>query len=84
MTKLGKQLRSLTKLALKVTAVQPLSACIRHTSAFAPLPHPYAGGAAARAGRVRRCMEPIHALVQLEGSGTPSQPLDGPGGTDPT
>jgi len=67
--KLGKQLRSLSKLTLKVTALRPLSACIRHTSAFTPLPHPYAGGAASASGRVRRCMEPILVLVQLEGSG---------------
>ena len=54
LVKLGKQLRSLSKLALKVTAIQPLSACVRHTSAFAPLPHPYAGWAASTSGRVRR------------------------------
>lgn len=67
--KLGKQLRSLTKLALKVTAVQPISATARHTSGFTPLPHPYASGSALRTDRVERCIEPVPLLIQLEGSG---------------
>ena len=63
-------------LPLKVVALQPLSAPARHTAAFPPLPHllllgPAArdGGAGADAERVPRCLEAVHLMVQLEGSG---------------
>ena len=69
LVRLGKQLRSLSSLALKVVSVQPLSAAARHTSAFAPLPHPFAGGPGARGVKVARCIDPLEVLVQLEGSG---------------
>ena len=67
--KLGKQLRSLNKLALKVTAVQPISPAARHTSAFAPKPHAYAGGRGSKTEGVARCLTPLDVLVKLEGSG---------------
>lgn len=69
--KLGKQLRNLEGLALKVIAVQPLSAISRQTCAFFPQPHPLAGGPGNFEGRLPRCMEPIDVLVQLENSGGP-------------
>ena len=56
-------------MALKVVSVQPLSAASRHTSAFAPLPHPFAGGPGARGVKIARCIDPLEVLVQLEGSG---------------
>ena len=76
LAKLGKQLRAVGSLPLKVVALQPLSAAARHTAAFPPLPHPLLLGPAARPGaseadmgRVPRCLEAVHLLVQLEGSG---------------
>jgi hypothetical protein len=67
--KLGKQLRSLEGLALKVVAVQPLSPVARGTAPLPPLPHPLAGGAARSGGGVARCLEPVEVLVTLESSG---------------
>ena len=69
LVRLGKQLRSLSGVALKVVLVQPLSPLARHTSAFVPLPHPFAGGPGARGVKVARCIDPLEVLVQLEGSG---------------
>ena len=66
--KLGKQLRSAESLPLKIVAVQPLSAAARHTAAFPPLPHPFAGGQRSSA-KIGRCLETIDLLAQLEGSG---------------
>jgi len=66
--KLGKQLRSAESLPLKIVAVQPLSAAARHTAAFPPLPHPFAGGQRSWA-KIGRCLETIDLLAQLEGSG---------------
>lgn len=40
--KLGKQLRGLSELALRIVSVQPLSAASRRTAPFPPLPHPLA------------------------------------------
>jgi len=61
--------------ALRVLAVAPAAAALRHTAAFPPLPHPLAGGAAggAAGAAVPRCLEPLEVLVQLEGSGAPRQ-----------
>ncbi|MEW5301334.1 MAG: hypothetical protein WDW38_009543 [Sanguina aurantia] len=70
--KLGKQLRGLSGVALKVMSVQPLSGSCRHTSPFSPQPHPLAGGgnaSASSASQLLRCMDPVEVLVQLEGSG---------------
>eukprot|EP00798_Chlamydomonas_sp_ICE-L_P031575 gene31575-6769_t len=71
--KLGKQLRSLDSLALKVVGVQPISAVNRQTVPFFPRPHPLAGGAGMGeledGASLPRCLEPISILVQLEGSG---------------
>ena len=68
--KLGKQLRSASSLPLKIVAVQPLSAAARHTAAFPPLPHPFAGGQRAdSSAKVERCLDTIDLLAQLEGSG---------------
>lgn len=53
----------------QVIAVQPVGAACRHTSVFVPQPHPLAGGPAAAAGPLARCLEPVEVLVQLEGSG---------------
>jgi hypothetical protein len=74
---LGKQLRGLSDLALKVVGVQPLSAVSRHTCCFYPKPHPLAEGsgsgvhaaAAAAGGKVPRVLEAIDVMVQLEGTG---------------
>lgn len=70
---LGKQLRSLSDLALKVIGVQPLSAVSRHTCCFYPEPHPLAEGTGegvyAPGVKVPRVLEPIEIMVQLEGSG---------------
>ncbi|CAL8472362.1 g11905 [Coccomyxa elongata] len=68
------KLRATSALPLRIVAVQPLSAALRDTTAFPPLPHPLATanlGAAARGdlGRVPRCLERLELLVQLEGSG---------------
>lgn len=68
--RLGKTMRGLTSLPLKVVTVQAVSAIARHTTAFTPLPHPFAGGPAAAPGLpVPRCLEPIELQVQLENSG---------------
>lgn len=72
--KLGKQLRALGEVVLKVTGVQPLSAASRRTAPFVPEPHPLAGGpggmaAVAGAAGLARCLEPLEVMVQLEGSG---------------
>ena len=71
LTKLSKQLRGLTDLALKVVGVQPLSGVSRHTPGFYPRPHPLAGGGGGlEEGReVARCLEPLEVMVQLEGTG---------------
>ncbi len=74
MRNLTTKLRATSALPLRVVAVQPVSAALRDTTAFPPLPHPLATanlGAAARGdlGRVPRCLEPLELLVQLEGSG---------------
>ena len=72
--KLGKQLRSVSSLPLKIVAVQPLSAAARHTAAFPPLPHPFAGGQNAdSSAKVDRCLNTIDLLAQLEGSGMLTQ-----------
>ncbi|KAG2440710.1 hypothetical protein HXX76_003567 [Chlamydomonas incerta] len=74
--KLGKQLRALEGLALKVVSVQPLSGVARGTAPLPPLPHPLAGGAGAgkgadggAAGGIPRCLDPMEVLVTLENSG---------------
>ncbi len=74
LAKLTRQLRGLSGVALRVLAVQPAAAALRHTAPFPPLPHPLAGGGggaggAARGDGVPRCLEPLELLVQLEGSG---------------
>lgn len=75
MLKLGKQLRSASSLPLKIVAVQPLSAAARHTAAFSPLPHPFAGGQRADpSAKVDRCLDTIDLLAQLEGSGVADSP----------
>ena len=69
---LAKQLRSLS-LALTITAVQSISASVRRSAAFPPMPHPLAGAEALlpqHKGRLPRCLDPVEVLVQLEGSGT--------------
>jgi hypothetical protein len=76
---LGKQLRGLSDLALKVVGVQLLSSVSRHTCCFYPKPHPLAEGsgsgvnaaaaAAAGGGKVPRVLEAIDVMVQLEGTG---------------
>jgi hypothetical protein len=79
---LGKQLRGLSDLALKVVGVQPLSAISRHTCCFYPKPHPLAEGlgsgvaAAAAGGKVPRVLEAIDVMVQLEGTGEKLYLLD--------
>ncbi|KAF5838727.1 Nrap protein [Dunaliella salina] len=50
LVKLGKQLRSLEGLVLKVVGVQPQSSAIRQTSPCPPKPHPLASAATASAG----------------------------------
>ena len=77
LTRLAKQLRNLTGLALRPMAVQPLSPAARNTAAVRPLPHPLAGGAPAKDGRLARCLDPIELLVQLEGSGVPQTDASG-------
>jgi U3 small nucleolar RNA-associated protein 22 len=72
--KLGKQLRALGEVVLKVVGVQPLSAASRRTAPFVPEPHPLVGGpgglaAAAASPQLPRCLEPLEVMVQLEGSG---------------
>ncbi|KAK9832639.1 hypothetical protein WJX81_006336 [Elliptochloris bilobata] len=67
--KLTRQLRGLSGVALRVLAVAPAAAALRHTAAFPPLPHPLAGGAGDDVSGVPRCLEPLELLVQLEGSG---------------
>eukprot|EP00198_Chlamydomonas_reinhardtii_P001268 XP_001690603.1 predicted protein [Chlamydomonas reinhardtii] len=73
--KLGKQLRALEGLALKVVSVQPLSGVARGTAPLPPQPHPLAGGAGAGkgadggAGGIPRCLDPMEVLVTLENSG---------------
>lgn len=72
--KLGKQLRALGEVVLKVVGVQPLSPVSRRTAVFVPEPHPLAGGpgglaAAATASHLPRCLDPLEVMVQLEGSG---------------
>lgn len=69
LVELGKQLRGLTSLALKIIAVQPVSANGRHTSGAGALPHPCAGGQPKKGAAIPRCIEPIALMVQLEGSG---------------
>lgn len=69
LAKLARQLRALSGVALRVLAVTPASAVLRHTAPFPPLPHPLAGGAGSADGGVPRCLEPLELLVQLEGSG---------------
>lgn len=72
--RLGKQMRSLTSLTLKVVSVTPLTSIALQTVATTPLPHPFAGGSKSQTGSgVARCLDPIELFVQLEGSGT-SQP----------
>lgn len=70
---LGKQLRGLSDLVLKVIGVQPLSAVSRHTCCFYPEAHPLAEGSGERVYapgvKVPRVLEPIEIMVQLEGSG---------------
>jgi hypothetical protein len=75
LNQLGKQLRGLSDLALKVIGVQPLSSVTRHTCCFYPKPHPLAEGAGfgvyegAGDDKVPRVLEPIEVMIQLEGSG---------------
>ncbi len=79
MLKLGKQLRSASSLPLKIVAVQPLSAAARHTAAFPPLPHPFAGGQRAdSSAKVDRCLDTIDLLAQLEGSGVAAMSASSP------
>ena len=66
---LGKRLRSLASLPLKVISLQPISPEYRHTSPFSPLPHPFAGGPRARNASVARCLQPLEAPLQIESSG---------------
>ncbi|GFR51741.1 hypothetical protein Agub_g14187 [Astrephomene gubernaculifera] len=82
--KLGKQLRALEGLALKVIGVQPLSSVTRGTAPLPPQPHPLAGGSAAGAGAgeaggsggIPRCLDPMEVLVTLESSGRwPDDPV---------
>ncbi|KAG2496823.1 hypothetical protein HYH03_005229 [Edaphochlamys debaryana] len=84
--KLGKQLRALEGLALKVIAVQPLSSVARGTAPLPPVPHPLAGGGGAAGlkaaaaggggGGLPRCLDPLEVLVTLESSGRwPDDPM---------
>lgn len=69
------KLRAASGVPLRIVSVQPLSAALRDTAAFPPVPHPLAtaklGVLSGRGdlGRVPRCLEPQELLVQLEGSG---------------
>lgn len=66
------KLRAAGSLPLRIVSVQPLSAAVRDTAAFPPLPHPLAAAgpaAGAGTGRMPRCLEPLELAVQLEGSG---------------
>jgi len=76
--RLGKRLRTLDGLTLRVVATQPLAPVLRHADAFPPLPHELAGApqdslAKTRSdhgeGRVPRCLPAVELLCQLEGSG---------------
>ena len=71
LVKLGKQLRSLSSLPLKITSLQPISASSRHVNPFSPLPHPFAGARLHRDNPVLRCIDPLECLLQFEASGQP-------------
>lgn len=73
--KLGRELRGLEGLALKVVGVLPLSPSTRHTAPFPPRPHPLAGGPELLASLsqqqegLARCLDPVDIMVQVENSG---------------
>lgn len=74
-TRLGKRLRSLDGLTLKIVGTQPLAPVLRSTAAFPPLPHMLAGAARedlrvnGEQSSVPRCLPAVEILCQLEGSG---------------
>ena len=79
--KLGKLLRSLSGLTLRVIATLPLSPVLRRTAVFPPLPHILAGASAMQQQEgsdalVPRCLESVEIACQLEGSGRwPDNPV---------
>jgi U3 small nucleolar RNA-associated protein 22 len=69
--RLGKRLRGLQGLTLRVVATQALAPALRRAAAFPPLPHPLAGAPAdaLASDHVARCLPAVPLLCQLEGSG---------------
>lgn len=72
--RLGKRLRTLDGLTLKIVGTQPLAPVLRHAAAFPPQPHLLAGAAHADvfdpdSESIPRCLPAVEILCQLEGSG---------------
>jgi U3 small nucleolar RNA-associated protein 22 len=72
--RLGKRLRTLDGLPLKIVGTQPLAPVLRHADVFPPQPHLLAGAAHAdltdeSSSSIPRCLPAVELLCQLEGSG---------------
>jgi U3 small nucleolar RNA-associated protein 22 len=82
--RLGKKLRALDGLPLKIVGTQPLAPVLRHADVFPPLPHLLVGAAASvdltddhtttypsssTSSTIPRCLPAVELLCQLEGSG---------------
>lgn len=72
--RLGKRLRTLDGLTLKIVGTQPLAPVLRHAAPFPPQPHLLAGAAHADvldpdSESIPRCLPAVEILCQLEGSG---------------
>ena len=72
--RLGKRLRTLDGLTLKIVGTQPLAPVLRHAAVFPPQPHLLAGAAHADvfdpdSESIPRCVSAVEVLCQLEGSG---------------
>jgi U3 small nucleolar RNA-associated protein 22 len=70
--RLGKRLRSLQGLVLKIVGTQPLAPSLRHAAVFPPQPHVLAGAPSSgkdSTSAVPRCLPAVEMLCQVEGSG---------------
>eukprot|EP00210_Caulerpa_lentillifera_P005977 g5712.t1 len=66
-------LKGMKNLALRVISVQEIDAVFRNTKCFLPLSHPIIDEAPHQSiveSSVSRCVDPVHVLVNLEGSGS--------------
>lgn len=83
-TRLGKRLRALNDLTLRVVSTQPAAPVLRHAAVFPPLPHPLAAGGPTskiadlehQGSSIPRCLPAVDIFCQLEGSGKwPDDPI---------